>query len=109
MASSHYDRSWPTGMTQRNLKFRIVVAALVCVAVGSMTGGSSAVTAEVAKKCETLADKAYPPRVLGNPAAGSAAGTAQSKRGYFSKCLANGGNMDNSPPSPPVRPDPPRR
>lgn len=91
-----------------NLKCGSAVAALVCIAVGSMTGGASAVTAEIAKKCETLADKAYPPRVLGNPAAGSAAGTAQSKRNYFSKCLANGGNMDDALPLPPARPDPPR-
>jgi hypothetical protein len=103
------DRSWPAGMTERNLKFGSAVAASVCIAVGSMTAVASAVTAEVAKKCETLADKAYPPRVPGNPAAGSATGTAQSKRSYFSKCLANGGNMDDVPPLPPARPEPPRQ
>jgi hypothetical protein len=91
----------------RNLKSGIAGAALVCIAVGSM-GSASAVTAEVAKKCETLADRAYPPRVPGNPAAGSATGTAQSKRSYFSKCLANSGNMDDAPPLPLARPDPPR-
>src|ERR1700693_1822139 len=85
--SSEQESSWPTGMTERNLKSGSAVAALVCIAVGSMTAVASAVTAEVAKKCETLADKAYPPRVPGNPAAGSATGTAQSKRSYFSKCL----------------------
>ena len=51
------------------------------------------------KKCAALADKAYPPRVPGNPAAGLAEGTAQSKRDYFNKCVANKGNMDDHVPT----------
>jgi hypothetical protein len=74
-----------------NLKSGSAVAALVCIA--AMTGSASAVTAALAKKCETLTIKAYPPRVPGNPAAGSAKGTGPSERSYFSKCLANGGNI----------------
>jgi hypothetical protein len=73
----------------------VLVAALVCIAVGSMTESASAVTAQVAKKCQALTAKAFPPRVPGNPAAGSAKGTGQSQRDYFSKCVANGGNMDD--------------
>jgi len=65
---------------------------------GCMKGEASAVTAEVAKKCAALADKAYPPRVPGNPAAGLAEGTAQSKRDYFNKCVATGGKMDDDVP-----------
>jgi hypothetical protein len=60
-----------------------------------MTNGASAITAEVAKKCEGLSAKAFPPREIGNPAAGVAKGTVQSKRDYFNKCVANGGNMDS--------------
>jgi len=74
------------------------LVGLVCIAVGCMNGGASAVTAEVAKKCGALADKAYPPRAPGNPAAGLAEGTAQSKRDYFNKCVASGGNMDDQVP-----------
>jgi hypothetical protein len=38
---------------------------------------------------------AFPPRVVGNPAAGGTKGTAQSQRDYFSKCVANGGKIDD--------------
>jgi hypothetical protein len=82
-----------------NLKSGRAMAALVCVGLWSMTGSASAVTAEVAKTCAALVAKAFPPRVLGNPAAGIETGTVQSERTYFSKCLENGGNMDESPPS----------
>ena len=51
-----------------------------------------AVTAEIAKKCSGLTAKAYPPRVVGNPAAGVQNGTYQDFRNYFNKCVANGGN-----------------
>jgi hypothetical protein len=78
-----------------NMKNEHALVALICVAVGAMTGSASAVTAEVAKRCDALTAKAYPPRQAGNPAAGSAKGTAQSQRAYFSKCVANGGNMDD--------------
>jgi hypothetical protein len=64
------------------------LAALVCVGVGSMTGDASALTAKVAKKCAALAYKAYPPRVPGNPAAGSAKGTGQSEQRYFQSCVS---------------------
>jgi hypothetical protein len=77
-----------------NLKSGTAVTVLVCwIAVGSMTGGASAVTAEVAKKCEALTAKAYPPREPGNPAAGSAKGTAPAERSYYSNCVAHGGNI----------------
>ncbi len=75
-----------------NLKIGSALVALVCIAVAP---NASAVTAEVAKKCNALTAKAYPPRVIGNPAAGSAKGTGQSERDYFNKCVANGGNMDD--------------
>jgi hypothetical protein len=77
------------------LKIGSVLVALVCIAVGCMTGSASAVTAELAKKCQALTAKAFPPRVPGNPAAGSAKGTGRSERDYFNKCVANGGNMDD--------------
>jgi hypothetical protein len=78
-----------------NPKSRNQLALLVCIGVGSMTVSASAVTAEVAKKCDALTMKAFPPRVPGNPAAGTAKGTPRSVRSYFSKCVANGGNMND--------------
>jgi hypothetical protein len=81
-----------------HVKFASPLIGLVCIAVGCMNAGASAVTAEVAKKCTALTAKAYPPRVPGNPAAGLTKGTAQSKRDYFNKCVANGGNMDDHVP-----------
>jgi hypothetical protein len=81
-----------------NLKLASTLVALICIAAGSMTSSASAVTAEVAKKCAALTAKAYPPRVVGNPAAGSAKGTGQSERDYFNKCVANGGKMDDHAP-----------
>jgi hypothetical protein len=78
-----------------NVQFRSAIFVPVCLALWSMTDSASAITVEVAKKCETLSAKAFPPREIGNPAAGSANGTAQSKRDYFNKCVGNGGNMDS--------------
>ena len=80
------------------LKFGSALVGLVCIAVGCVNGGASAVTAEVAKKCAALTAKAYPPRVPGNPAAGLAKGAAQSERHYFNKCVANRGKMDDHVP-----------
>jgi hypothetical protein len=70
------------------------LAALLCVAVWSMTDSASAVTAEVAKKCNALTAKAFPPREVGNPAAGSAKGTGRAELAYHRNCVANDGNMD---------------
>lgn len=67
---------------------------LVCSVIGPTTERASAVTAAVAKKCEALTITAYPPRVPGNPAAGSAKGTPQIERDYYRKCIANAGNTD---------------
>jgi hypothetical protein len=71
------------------------LVALICFAAGPMTGSAAAITVEVAKKCDALTAKAYPPRELGNPAAGPAKGTVQDQHAYFSKCVANEGNMDD--------------
>jgi hypothetical protein len=78
-----------------NMQFKGAVFVPVCLALWSIPDNASAITVEVAKKCNVLAAKAFPPREVGNPAAGSAKGTGQSQRDYFSKCVANGGNMDN--------------
>jgi hypothetical protein len=70
-----------------------LAAGLMCVAVISTTNNASAVTAEVARKCAALTAKAYPPRVVGNPAAGSTKGSGLSQQEYFKRCVANGGDV----------------
>ena len=72
----------------------------ICIAVGSLSTGASAITVEVAKKCNELTAKAFPPRVVGNPAAGSTKGSAQDQRDYFSKCVATEGKADDNPAKP---------
>jgi hypothetical protein len=77
------------------LKLASAVVALICLAIWSTTNSASAITLDVARKCDALAYKAFPPSVVGNPAAGSAKGTSQDERNYFGKCVANGGNVDD--------------
>ncbi len=74
---------------------RLGIAALLFICV-SLPGVAWAITAEVAKKCQILLAKEFPPRQLGNPAAGSSKGSFQVQREYFNKCVANGGSMDDS-------------
>jgi hypothetical protein len=73
------------------VSYAIVLVASICVA-NLVMSGASAITVEVAKKCGNLANKAFPPRVPGNPAAGHANGTAGDFKKYFDNCVANGGN-----------------
>jgi len=84
-----------------NLKSWSALVVLVCIAVGSTTGGASAATLGIARKCEDLTIKAYPPREPGNPAAGSAMGTGPEERSYYTKCVANGGNVGTDHGTPP--------
>jgi hypothetical protein len=80
------------------VKFWSTLVALLCIVVGPMTDKASAVTVEVAKKCNALTAKAFPPRVVGNPAAGSTKGTGKAERDYYRKCVAKGGNIDDYVP-----------
>ena len=74
------------------LKIAIAVVAPICLTQAVQPRSALAITAEVAKRCGAVAEKAYPPRVVGNPAAGRQNGTFQDFRNYFNKCVANGGN-----------------
>jgi hypothetical protein len=78
-----------------NLKFGGVLLSLVCVAGGTMTDGASAVSVDVARKCNALTAKAFPPRVPGNPAAGRSNGSGTSISAYFQKCVTNGGSVQS--------------
>jgi len=70
-----------------------VVVGLAFVTVALVTNGAGAVSVKVAKKCDALTAKAFPPRVIGNPAAGSAKGTGADERAYYERCVANHGKI----------------
>jgi hypothetical protein len=71
--------------------------AFICIAFGSIPERTSAVTVEVARKCEALTSRAFPPREPGNPAAGSTKGSGRNQQQYFNQCVANGGKVDDAP------------
>jgi len=54
-----------------------------------------ALTAELAKKCQRLAAKAYPPVVTGMKK-----GNAANERAYFKECVSKGGDMPEPTPKP---------
>ena len=76
-----------------SLKSYLARLALVCLAIGLMSGSASAITVELAKKCNSLTALAFPPKVPGNPAAGSAKGSGKQMQDYFKKCVENQGKM----------------
>ena len=82
------------------LRYGTALLALVCLTHLPTTRSAIAITAELARKCGALTDKAYPLRVPGNPAAGREHGTAKEVRDYFNKCVANRGNIDEQPLEP---------
>lgn len=77
-------------------KLMSVGVGLVFITVALVTNGAEAESVEVAKKCDALTAKAFPPRVIGNPAAGSAKGTGADERAYYERCVANHGKMPDS-------------
>jgi hypothetical protein len=78
----------------RNIQ-RLVGLAFMLMLAAPVT--ASAITVEVARACDAAVAKAFPPKQVGNPAAGSAKGTAKEQRDYFSKCVANNGKVDDGP------------
>ena len=70
---------------------------LACVFALAAPVTASAITAEVARTCDAAVAKAFPPKQVGNPAAGSSKGSAKEQRDYFSKCVANNGKVDDAP------------
>lgn len=82
-------------MSQRSL-IRFLWILSLPLALGSTPAHS--ITAEVARKCNLLLAKEFPPRQPANPAAGSAKGSGQVQRDYFKKCVENNGNMENPAP-----------
>jgi hypothetical protein len=72
-----------------------VVVGSVFITVAPLTSSVEAVSVSVARKCDALTAKAFPPRVIGNPAAGSTKGTGADERAFYKRCVANGGKMSD--------------
>ena len=72
------------------------IAAAGLAAAAFLPTGAFAISVEVARKCNLLVAKEFPPRQVGNPASGSAKGSGREQKEYFNKCVANGGNMESS-------------
>ena len=81
-------------MQIRDLRTSAGLAAVLTLAA---PGTASAITVEVARACEAAVAKAFPPRQIGNPAAGSTKGTGKDQLEYFKKCVANDGKVDDMP------------
>ena len=79
-----------------NLKYIAASVGLAFVIVAPMTNSASAISVELAKKCQALTAKAFPPRVPGNPAAGSAKGSGKDQDAYYKKCVENEGKVPAS-------------
>ncbi len=81
---------------------RVISGFAFASAVIIMSGAivpAHAIDAQVARTCDALVARAFPPREPGNPASGSARGGARDQRDYFNTCVANGGKMgDDAPP-----------
>src|SRR5262249_6210807 len=64
----------------------------------SEPGGQPNESSQLAKKCSALTAKVFPPRVIGNPAAGSAKGSGLAEQAYFKRCVASGGKIGDDMP-----------
>jgi hypothetical protein len=78
------------------LRHRTALIALIFLLHTLTAQSALAITVEVARKCGALADKAYPPRIPGNPAAGYLNGTSQDVRDYFTRCVAKEGKAPDA-------------
>ena len=79
----------------------VVLSSAIRVAAAqspSATPGQQAtpLSVDLAKKCDELTARAFPPREPGNPAAGSAKGSGADIQKYHAQCIANNGQMDGS-------------
>ena len=54
-----------------DLKISGLLFVFACIVLTPTTNYAAAITAELAKKCGAMAAKAFPPREVGNPAAGT--------------------------------------
>jgi hypothetical protein len=87
---------WERDAMTGRVRFGSVLLALVCMGPRLIPDSAQAITAEVARKCNALTAKQFPPREPGNPAAGSTKGSGRDQNAFFNKCVANGGKIDDN-------------
>ena len=71
--------------------------ALIGAALFATPERASAISVEVAKKCNAPHRQGISAAQPGNPAAGSTKGSGVDQRAFFSKCVANNGDMEDKP------------
>jgi hypothetical protein len=76
------------------MTYGAALIALICLADEGVATSATAIPAELARKCSSLANQAYPLRKSHNPASGRKHGSAQAIRDYFNRCVASGGKMN---------------
>jgi hypothetical protein len=67
---------------------RLNLLAFAAIAYVLAVSPSDAITVDVARTCDALVAQRFPPRLPGNPAAGSAKGSATDQRALFQRCVA---------------------
>lgn len=72
----------------RNHIGALIATSFVVVSVCA-SQSASAITADLAKKCRSMALKAHP-----SVRVGSKAGTAKAQQDYYRACVAKNGNME---------------
>ena len=92
-SSDEHSQELLSGRCLGILRFASAFALLAFAVAAPTTESASAISLEVTKKCRALTAKAFPPRQVGNPAAGSAKGTGADQRAYFKDCVAKEGKM----------------
>jgi hypothetical protein len=76
------------------MRIRQVSAPLLIVVlwIGTTPTEALAISADLAKKCQTMMVKQHPPHAAGSPQ-----GSAKAEREFFKSCIARNGNMDPQP------------
>jgi len=78
------------------LSFGVLLSGFTGLVVLSAPAPAEAITADLARRCNALTAKQFPPREPANPAAGSTKGSGRDQQAYFNRCVANNGKTDDS-------------
>lgn len=73
---------------------RLATAALF---VALLPTSAPAIAVELARKCDAALANAFPARIPGNPATGSARGSGREEIAFYKQCVANAGNPSSKP------------
>ena len=74
---------------------KLMSAALLFVTAESLTNAASAITVQLAKKCETLTVVAFPPPPPKIGKWDRRGRSGKDAEAYYDKCVKNGGKLDD--------------